>query len=69
MGVKFNHQEVIDEVFEKINSGLPSWNSLLISADSRHDYITIEDREDGDKIYLHIDQAQKLKEILNEVLM
>lgn len=68
MGVKFNHTEVIEEVFEQYNCGSSYWNSLLIEANRHNDCVTIRDRDEGDVIYLHIDQAQKLKEILNNVL-
>ncbi|QVW53814.1 hypothetical protein TaPaz_33 [Acinetobacter phage TaPaz] len=69
MGVKFNHTEVIEEVFEQYNCGSSTWNSLLVNCRRRDDSVIITDQYFGISLDLHIDQAQKLKEILNEVLM
>ncbi|HCH9337354.1 TPA: hypothetical protein PNO69_004550 [Salmonella enterica] len=68
MGVKFNHQEVIDEVFEQYNCGSLTWNSLLVNCQKHDDSVRITDQYLGISLDLHIDQAQKLKEILNDVL-
>lgn len=69
MSVKFNHYEVIDEVVEQYNCGSATWNSLLVNCRRHDDSIRITDQYFGISLDLHIDQAQKLKEILNEVLM
>lgn len=69
MGVKFNHQEVIKEVFEQYNCGSCSWSALRVVCNRPNDVVSITDIDDDFTIHLHIDQAQKLKEILNEVLM
>lgn len=68
MGVKFNHTEVIKEVFEQYNCGSCSWSAIKVEVYRPNDTVLIKDLDDEDVIYLHLDQAERLRDILNEVL-
>lgn len=68
MGVKFNHIEVIESVVELFSHGESSYAAIEITLNRYDDTVRLQDMDDDSVIYLHIDQAQKLKEILNDVL-
>lgn len=68
MGVRFNRDKVLLKVTEQYTHGSTWWPELIVQAKRYNDEIVIGREDTNTAFYLHIDQAEALRDFLNEVL-